>query len=198
MTSKSKSIATALTLVLSLAWGTSALASCDEIDPLLLLPESETCPGWIREGDPATAYTLEELTEIIDGGAYLFDSYGFVAAAFQNYAGEVAGQPSQMTLAIYNQGSVDNAEALYNDPNSGSGEPVDDWTGSGEARFQVAFGIVTFEYWEECFFVSIIVTTGGEDAVPHARCMAEQVMVDIQGNTSTRLPSWGDIKALFQ
>ncbi len=178
--------------------GSSALANCEQIDPLTVLPDDEVCPGWVRSGEAMAAYTLEQLMEIINGAAGLFEQYGFVAAAFQNYAGEVAGNPTEMTLSVFNQGTAENAEDLYNDPESGLGDPIGDWGGSGEARVRVAFGVVTFQFWEECFFASIVVISGGEQAVPHARCIAEAVVSLIQGATPTTAHSWGSIKADFQ
>ena len=175
---------------------TAATATCAEIDPLEVLPADEVCPSWVRDGDPMTAYTLEELTLIINGAAYLYDQYGFVAAAFQNYAGEVLGVPTYMTLSTFNQGSADNAAALYHDSNSGSGDPILDWSGSGEARVRVDFGYVTFQFWEECFFVTIVVGSGGEDAVPEARCIAEETVRLIDEPLPIAMPGWGFIKSL--
>lgn len=177
---------------------TPAVASCDQIDPLIVLPADEACPGWTRDGDPMTAYNIEELTLIINGEAYFYEQYGFVAAAFQNYAGEVGGEPAAMTLAAFNQGTAANAAALYHDSNSGSGDPVADWDGCGEARVRVAFGFVTFQFWEACFFVSIVITSGGEQGVPDAHCMASQVVGLIEEPSPAKTQTWGNIKALYQ
>ena len=173
-------------------------ATCEEIDPLLVLPNDGVCQGWIRDGEPVKATTIEELAEIIDGAAYLYGQYGFVAAAFQNYSGEVAGEPTLMTLAAFNQGTAENAEALYNDSDSGSGDPVGDWNGTGQARMRIAFGTVTFQFWETCFFVSIIVVTGGEEAVPAARCIADAVVNLIQNPTAADQRTWGGLRILFR
>ena len=193
-----RSILVLLTLATAAGVGMPARAACEDVDPLGLLPIDEACPGWVRDGEAQTAYTIEELTDIIDGGAYLYEQYGFVAAAFQNYAGEIAGEPVSMTLSVFNQGTAENAEALYNDPGSGSGDPVGDWEGLGEARMRIAFGIVSFQFWESCFFVSIVVPAGGEDAVPHARCIAEEVLGLIGGATPVRTSSWGRVKGSYQ
>ncbi len=176
----------------------TAWPQCDTIDPLLVLPADQTCPGWTRTGEPQTAYTIEELTGIINGGAYLFELYGFVAAAFQDYAGEISGNPAILSLSAYNQGSPENAQALYHDPGSGMGDPIEDWSGSGDARMRIAFGMVVFQFWEACFFVSLVVDTGGEVAVPHTRCIAEEVVALIQGPTPVNHGSWGRIKATYQ
>ena len=109
----------ALNIISSVASG-----SCVEIEPLVLLPADEVCAGWVRDGEAQTAYTIEEFTDIIDGGAFLYEEYGFVAAAVQYYAGEVAGEPVAMTLSGFNQGTAENGGALYYDPDRGSGVAV--------------------------------------------------------------------------
>jgi hypothetical protein len=174
-----------------------ALASCDAVDPLTVLPEDDTCAGWTRDGEATEARTIEELAGIIDGGAFLFWQFSFVAGAFQNYAGEIAGEQTSMTLAAFNQYSFENAQALYEHPESGMGDPVDGWTGSGQARVQIALGSVTFQFWESCFFVSILVTSGGDMALPDARCMAEAVVDLIQNPNAVEKRTWGNIRVAF-
>ncbi len=178
--------------------GTSATATCAEIDPVTILPADDACPGWMRDGSPLTAYTLEELTHIIDGGAFLFGEYGFVAAAFQNYAGEIGGQSAALTLGLFNQGSAENAAALYDDPDSGWGDPLLDWGGSGAARVRSGLNSITLDFREACFFGSVTVGTGGDQATAEARCMALAVVVLIQGGTPVAATSWGSVKAGFR
>jgi hypothetical protein len=188
-----------LLLLLALVFpGIAAHATCDAVDPLTVLPEDGACPGWVRDGAPTTAYSLEELMEIIDGMAMLYGQYGFVAAAFQNYAGEIGGTPTGATLAAFNQGSAENAQALYLDPESGWGDAVTDWEGTGAARIRIDFGYVTFQFWEECFFVSIVVGQGDEGLGDAARCLAEAALESIQGATPAAIDDWGAIKAQFR
>jgi len=178
--------------------GIPAHAGCDGVDPLAVLPADEACPGWVRDGSPMTAYTLEELMAIIDGMAMLYGQYGFVAAAFQNYAGEIGGVPTAATLAAFNQGSAENAQALYLDPESGWGDAVPDWEGTGDARARVDFGYVTFQFWEECFFASIVVGPGETGLDEAARCLAEGALGLIQGATPAAIDDWGAVKAQFR
>jgi hypothetical protein len=190
--------ATLLALVATLALVAPAWATCGEIEPLSLLPADQTCPGWSRDGEPLTAHTPAELAEIIDGSAFLYVSYGFVAAAFQNYAAEIAGEPVVATLVVFNQDTSENAQALYQDPGSGSGAPVLDWPGSGAARVLVSFGSVTFQFYQDCFYSSIVLLPGSESTVPEARCLAEAVLDLIEGATPTEATSWGMIKTAFE
>lgn len=187
-------------LVVTLAGPAPALGqpSCDEIDPPGVLLDDEICVGWVRDGGFQTAYAIEELADIINGAAFLYGQYGFIAAAFQNYSGEVGDLPTFVTQGVFNQGTTENAESLYGDPNSGSGDPVEDWGGTGQARMRIAFGTVSFEFWEACFFVSVIVVTGGEEAVPHARCFADEALVRIQDPAPVDSQTWGSLKAFFR
>lgn len=187
-----------LLLVAATGFVSTCEADCAAVDPLRLLPEGESCPGWSLDGDPATARTLEELQLVIDGGAPLFFQHGFVSGAFQDYAGTVAGSPARMQLSIYNQGSPQNAEALFHDENSGSGDPLPDWSGSGAARYRIAFGLVSLQFWERCCFAIVLVHSGGEDALPHARCAAEEVVRLLDQATPTDHRSWGEVKAVFR
>lgn len=194
----SRITALAILCASGLALGIAAHAACDSIDPLGVLPEDGGCPGWNRDGAPMTAYTLEELMTIIDGMAMLYDQYGFVAAAFQNYLGEISGLPTGATLAAFNLGSATNAQALYLDPESGWGDAVTDWEGSGAARMRHDFGYVTFQFWEECFFVTIVVGAGDQGLDAAARCLADAALGRIQGATPSAIDDWGAIKAQFR
>lgn len=182
-------------------WGLSPLpaarADCGEIDPLSLVPADGTC-DWSLDGTPQTAYTVEELTVVIDGAAYLYEQHGFAAAAFQNYAGEVAGEPAQLSLSLFNQGTSANAVALFADPNSGYGTPILGWPGSGTARYRTAFGFLTLDFHEACFFVSIVVTAGGDAALPEASCLAAGIINAIQQATPVEPARWGALKAAFR
>ena len=184
-------------LIALLGLAPAAQAECADVLPVDLLPADGSC-AWSRDGVAQTAYTLEELAEIINGGAFLFYDYGFIAAAFQNYAGEIGGDPSALTLGLYNQGSGANAAALYADPESGSGEPVPGWEGSGEARYTAAFGFLTLQFHEACFFGSLTFTAGGEAALPHAVCLAQAVVAAIQQATPAKPQHWGTIKAAYR
>ncbi|MBU1700885.1 MAG: hypothetical protein KJ970_13995 [Candidatus Eisenbacteria bacterium] len=177
-------------LILGLSLSGPLFAACDEIDPLTLLPNEGFCSGWLADGAPGTAYTLEELTEFIDGGAFLHDQYGFTAAVFQNYLfGTVAA-----SINLYNQGTAEGAEGLFNDPSSGMGDPVPEWTGSGEARFQPALSYIIFQFWEECFYGSIYMNPATVSDFSEVLCIATEILTIIQGAVPVDYQSWGSLK----
>jgi hypothetical protein len=180
-------------------WGAPCPASsCETIAPILVLPDDGACSGWGRDGGTRTASTLEELMGIIDGGAILYGSHGFESAAFQNYLGTVAGHSVAASVNLFNQGTAANAGELFADPQSGSGTAVPDWTGSGQARVLVGSGTTSFQFHEQCFYVSILVVSAEGEAVAAARCLADGICSLIRGAVPAYRGSWGSIRAGFR
>ena len=191
------------TLLLISAWillpglGSTATLACGDIDPADLIPGNEACEGVVLDGPAQTAYTLSELTAVINGEAFLYTGHGWVSSAFQNYAVDVADSAAA-TLSLFNQGTATNAEALYNDPQSGGGDAIGDWSGSGAARLQAAFGVTTLQFWEECLFVKIVILSESPEATVAARCLADALVTIIQGQTPMDVETWSAIKALYR
>jgi hypothetical protein len=185
----------ALTVIPGL--GSTPTLACGDVDPVDLIPGSEACEGVVLDGDVQSAYTLAELTAVINGEAFLYTGYGWVASAFQNYTVDT-GAPVAATLSLFNQGTAANAEALYNDPQSGSGDAIGDWGGSGAARLRAGFGVTTLQFWEECLFVKIVVLSESPEATHAARCLADALVILIQGQTPMDVETWSAIKALYK
>ena len=166
---------------------------CAEVDPAVVLPAANACPGLSAAGEAFIARTVEDLRQIIDGQAGLYGELGFVAAAFQNYGTETGSA----VLSAFNQGSFHNATAVYDNPASGTGAPVPGWPGSGPARLRYDSGGVTVQFRENCFFVSVGVTAAGEEAPATALCLARETVERIAAATPARVPTWGRIKSRF-
>ncbi len=175
----------------------AAVLACDGIGPVAMVPGGGTCAG-VSPDAAAGAYTYAELTGFVDGEAGLFDAYGFVAAAFQNCQVDAGGSAVGATLSLFNQGTPANAQALYGDAQSGSGDPIPDWAGSGEARWKVAFGVTSLQFYEECFFGRIVVISDDAAAAVAARCLGEATAFSIQGEVQADTPSWGCLKTRFE
>jgi hypothetical protein len=197
----SKSSIIGLLLAVALTWipgpGSAPTLACGDIDPVDLIPGNEACEGVALDGSPQGAYDLSELMAVINGEAPLYTGHGWVSAAFQNYTVAVAGSASA-TLSLFNQGTSANAQALYDDPQSGSGDPIGDWSGSGDARLRVAFGVTTLQFWEECLFVKIVILSESAEATIAARCLADALVTIIQGQTPMDVETWSAIKALYR
>jgi len=168
--------------------------ACDNIDPADCIPIDGDCPNWLLDGELRTAYTFQELTEIINGGASFYWDYGFVGGAFQNYTLELPGDPTIGSLNLYNLGTPENASALYADPGSGSGDPIVDWPWPGEARLSIGYGIATLQFREECFFGSFLILPGDESNASEALCPSGVIITKILGSTPVYSQSWGSIK----
>ncbi len=196
-TNVSRSSVRQLSLLLLLLTLILPASACEEIDPAECVPIDGDCINWLTDGELRTAYTFEELTEIINGGATFYWNYGFVGGAFQNYTIDLPENTVIGSISLYNLGTAENALALFNDPDSGSGEPVDDWSGSGVARLRVGFGVAVLEFQENCFFASILIMPGDETNAAEAFCPAGTVIARIQGSTPIENQTWGAIKHLF-
>ncbi len=177
---------------------TLAAATCQDVDPVEILPADEACPSWLRDGETMTAYTETELFELINGGAGLYLGYGWVATAIQNYIGEIEDPPVYATISLFNQGTLENAQALFEDPDSGTGEMIDGWGGSGLARIQVGFGLTQLDFQEECFFARVVVLSDEDDGVAAAYCLSLAIIDLLQGVVPTQSPTWGRMKALYR
>lgn len=168
--------------------------SCAAHNPLLALPDHGACPNFIPDGPALHADTYEELVAFIgDPPASLYIAYGFVAAAFQNYLVEVEATPEPATVSAFNQGTADNAQGLYDDPQSGFGTPIADWSGTGDARLALIQDRALIYFWERCFYSVTIAPAPGGDAT-NARCQADEVLEKIQTLTRVEQSSWSALK----
>ena len=190
----------ALTATMLLLWPAldhPAFAVCSE-DPVDLLPSEAECVGVVPDGAPLTAYNLEELYEIINGGAQLYATYGFQVAAFQNYLVDIDPGTVAATLGLFHQETPENAQALFHDPQFGVGEPIEDWPWGGEARLTTALFSIEVQFYDECYVGSVVVVATSDEAIDAARCLAESVCAMIHGPTRTTSTSWGSVKAVLR
>ena len=81
-----------------------------------LLVKNNEISGWPFSGASWTASNSTELTDRIDGGAEIYIGFGFVEASQQVYNGKVNNAQTEITVTIYNQGSLENSAKVYNDP----------------------------------------------------------------------------------
>jgi len=125
---------------------------CARVDPPVVLPTGSVCPGLAREGEPLVARSMEGLRGILGVGAGFFGEHGFVAAAFENLTSE----SGSITVSVFNQGSFTNAAVLYENPESGSGDDVPQWPGTGAARLRRGPEDTTVQARELCFFISVV------------------------------------------
>ncbi len=121
-----------------------------------LLPYDDQIPGWVKNGPPQTAQTEEELFGLINGAAPPYIENGFVECVFQDYLGEIAQEEAALTARVFDQGTAENAQIIYQIVGTGL---ETDWDGAGsEARinYNLPFNF-TLEFWRNRFYVYLVI-----------------------------------------
>lgn len=106
-----------------------------------LVVKNNEITGWNFSGTGWTANNITELTNYINGGAEIYQLHGFVEAIQQAYEGTVNQNQTQLTLYIYDQGTVSNADELFNDPNLGFSGAINWSDGAGTKAHYVRYGL---------------------------------------------------------
>jgi len=111
-------IAGALVAVLVLG----AAAPAQERGPLAgLIPRASVPAGWIPEGEPQE-FEGDDLFVYIDGGADIYQEYGFVRTAVQDYSD---GRGRSVSLEIFEMTDAGAAFGMYTFKTTGKGEPLE-------------------------------------------------------------------------
>jgi uncharacterized protein (DUF362 family) len=108
----------------------SLITGCKKNDPTntdgkaktihdLLVKEGEIA-GWTYSGSNCAASSIDELYGCIDGAAPIYQRHGFIESEQQSYQGTVNSTAIDIKIEIYNQGTAENALALYNDSTKSS------------------------------------------------------------------------------
>lgn len=147
------------------------------LNPIDLIPRDNEISGWARLGTYDEANDYDSLYAVIDGGAQVFIDNGFVSAVFQQYkcvssSSECA--TALVSLRIYDQGSEENAQKVYDTVATGIGTP---WNGAGtEARIdESAIASYTIEFWRKNFYVQVIIDDKSDEALNIAKLFASHV-----------------------
>jgi len=144
------------------------------LTPVDLLPDDNDISGWLTLGSYDEANDNDGLYDIINGGAEVYIDEGFVSAVFQVYRGDIG----IVHLNIYDQGSDINALATYERVSIGIGMP---WDGAGtEARIdEVGLASYTLEFWQQNFFVQVIIEEKTEEALNVVKLFASHISSQI-------------------
>ncbi|MBE0642870.1 MAG: hypothetical protein IH600_02215 [Bacteroidetes bacterium] len=93
-----------------------------------LLPRENEISGWARNAGSDGSWratSASELQEQINGGSELYTNHGFIEAAMQNFSGTVNTQSGVVCeIQVYDQGSENDANAVFDDPNNIFASPV--------------------------------------------------------------------------
>ncbi len=140
------------------------------LTPADLLPDDNDISGWVTLGAYEEANDNDGLYDIINGGAEIFIDEEFVSAVFQMYIGDMG----ITRVNIYDQENEINAIAIYERVAVGIGMP---WNGAGtEARIDES-GLDSYkvEFWQESFYVEVIIEERTEEALNVAKLFAAYV-----------------------
>lgn len=102
------------------AGGAAACPSGGQETLRALLPASGAVPGWNRDGDPQE-FAGEDLYTYIDGGAEIYQEYGFRRVVVQDYR-DAAGK--SVSLEIFEMSDPAAAFGIYTFKRSGKGKSV--------------------------------------------------------------------------
>jgi hypothetical protein len=150
------------------------------LTPVDVLPGDNDISGWESLGAYEEANDYDSLYALINGGAEVFIDQGFVSSAFQQYNNCVGGACSAaiVYLRIYDQGSSENAQSVYDKIATGIGIP---WDGAGfESRIdESALASYTVEFWQRNFFVQVIIDEKTDESLNVVKLFATQVSNEI-------------------
>jgi hypothetical protein len=130
-----------------------------------LLPDP--LPGWRIEGEDGR-YGPKNLYQYIDGGAELYLSYDFRAAATRIYI--QPGQPD-ILLDVFDMGSAKNAFGVF----SHARLLIDSTFGQGS---QYTSGLLQF--WKDRYYISILASPETEESREAVMTLAQQIDMRIQ------------------
>ena len=121
-----------------------------------LLVKNNEITGWSYAGQGWVAQNISELTTYINGAAEIYQRYGFVEAAHQEFQGTIDGKSRQLRLTIYNQGNETNAKAVYDDPDLGLSGAINWQNGAGKAAHYIRFGLSqALTFYRNAYYVHL-------------------------------------------
>ncbi len=140
-------MAPARLLTVLLAAGSLALtaaAAPGAADLRGLLPAPGQIPGW-RVADPPRLFEGDQLFDLIDGGAMLYEEYGFVRALSCRFAGPAS---ASLQVEVYEMAGDASAYGIYSMMQSPQGAAVD---AGQEARLAGDYIAV----WKGSYYISV-------------------------------------------
>ena len=142
--------AAAALLALLLICGAAAAAACQEGSLKAYLPGGSAVPGWAKDGEPQENEG-EDLYTYIDGGAEIYQEYGFSRVALQDYK-NAAGKSA--SLEVFEMRTPAAAFGMFTFKRSGSGKAVSLGAGAELESYYLNF-------WKGRFLVTL---TGFDDS----------------------------------
>jgi len=177
-----KNLPTYLLLTFSLLFFCSKDKSSNPkaLTPEDLLIKDNEISGWVRSGDFWTASSAGDLNNYINGEAVIYTNRGFVEAAKQEYQGSILGNTETIELRIFDQGTEENAQSVFDELVLQMSSPIDWTSDSGDwakiERFPLSQKLI---FWKEKYFVSLTITSGLDEALNVLKTFGNNVYVKI-------------------
>jgi len=156
------------------------------IEVVDLIPIDNEISGWVRDGAMDVAENETQLWDLINGAGIVFLDNGFAKCAFQEFAGEVQGNPSTLDVRAFDMGDTTNAYAVYHDSGLEAGDEIP-WTETGhagtEARIETSVLYHKIEMWHDRFYVDVTIIDATLEALNVAKFFALNVSEAINQTT---------------
>ena len=150
------------------------------LSPVDVLPDEDDISNWTNLTPCEEANDYDGLYNLINGAAEVYIDNGFVSAAFQvyNHCVDDVCDFRVVHVRVYDQGSADDARAVYDRISTGIGIP---WNGAGtEARIdESALAAYTVEFWQRNFFVQIIIEEKTDEGLSVVKLFAAHISEEI-------------------
>ncbi len=157
------------------SWGASGLF---EEGPLhVYLPAGNAVEGWVKDGEPQE-YEGEELYTYIDGGAEIYQEYGFRRVIIQDYKN---AKGRSVSLEIFEMETPAAAFGMFSFKRSGSGKTVTLGAGAELEAYYLNF-------WKGRF----LVTLTGFDEAPETIA----ALTAVAGIVDSKIPDTGETPGL--
>jgi len=154
-------------------------------DVVDLVPTDNEISGWTRSSAMIVAEGETQLYALINGAGQVYIDNGFVKSAFQNYVGEVSGNPTgELKLQISDQGDTTNAKNVYDEVSEGTEIPWTEQDHAGmEARYELmttGFGYYVLEFWDDRFYTYIEINDGTQAGLGVVKLFALNIFAAIR------------------
>lgn len=140
-----------------------------------LVPAGQAAPGWSRDGEPQE-FVGEDLYTYIDGGAEIYQEYGFRRVAVQDYK-NAAGK--SVSLEIFEMQTPEAAFGMFTFKRSGKGKAVPLGAGGELEDYYLNF-------WKGRFLVTL--TGFDSDPATLAGLQAVSAAVDAKISDGAKVP----------
>jgi len=143
-----------------------------------LLPADDEIAGWKRSERLLSASNDEGLYKIVNGGATLYIQHGFQSFVGQSYRGP---KGMELEVHIFNQGTPQNALALYENPfaRPGRSKEIPDLGEKARIDMTPLFSCGV-DFVEKGYFVRVIIQDKTEEGLNAGLFFAQRILKRIK------------------